>query len=239
MTRPSSLLPLPLLCLVAATVPVHAAIAAAGRGQVFQAQSAADAAGVFRQQAAQTSTTVVVDAALPPGLTASTARLQLSLPWGGRTVEVAATTELTMGTGPVSSVAADPGNGRFSLLVGLTALFAALALVIFAAVAVPKSVRTRRQLEKLVAQYDIGGSWPAAPAGQQSQRGGLRSGALQLASRVAARRGIGDRLAARLEKAAVKWQPNEWLLLCVGIGVGAAALGALLGSLLVGLALDW
>jgi tight adherence protein B len=61
---------------------------------------------------------------------------------------------------------------------------------------------------------------------------------------VAARRGIGERLALRLDRAAVAWQPNEWILLCGGLGIGAAVLASLLsGSLLagppVGVAAGW
>jgi tight adherence protein B len=89
-------------------------------------------------------------------------------------------------------------------------------------------------VQKLVAAYDGTGGRPA-PTGPS--RGGLRSGALQLAGRVTARRGIGDRLAVRLDRAAVRWQPNEWLLLCVGIGASVAVLGAFLGQPLTGVLL--
>ena len=214
--------------------PQHTAIADAGRGQVFQAQSAADAAGVFREQASMNSTTVAVDAALPPGLVASTVRIQLSLPWGGRTVDVDATTELPVGTALAADLAPEVGNGRSLLLVALIGVFAALVLLLAATVAVPTLACDRRQVQKLVAHYDATGARPA-PTGPP--RGGLRSGALELAGRVTAKRGIGDRLAVRLDRAAVRWQPNEWLLLCVGIGVGVAVLGTFLGSPLAGVLL--
>jgi tight adherence protein B len=218
--------------------PTHTAIAHAGRGQVFQAQSAADAAGVFREQASQRSTTVLVDAALPPGLVASTVRLQLSLPWGGRTVDVDVTTDLAVGAvlaaGPAGELAPEAASGRSFLVAGVSAVFAALVLLLVAVVAVPTLARDRRQVQKLVAAYDGTGGRPA-PTGPS--RGGLRSGALQLAGRVTAKRGIGDRLAVRLDRAAVRWQPNEWLLLCVGIGASVAVLGAFLGQPLTGVLL--
>ena len=221
--------------------PGHAAIAEAGGGQVIPAQRAGDAARVFRTQAAQDSATVAVDAALPPGLTASELRLQLQLPWGGRTVEVDATAPVGSGTGAVTEVVPDPGASWPLLAAGLGGVFAALALAVVAVVAVPQSVQGRRRVLKLVA--DFAAHRPSSPAssgrtGGGRQDGALREGALRLADRVAARRGIGDRLAVRLERAAVAWQPNEWILLCGGTGVVAALVtGALVGSLPVGVLL--
>ncbi|MHA6794914.1 VWA domain-containing protein [Pseudonocardia bannensis] len=220
-----------------ATDPQQAAIAQAGGGQVFRAQSAGEASQVFRDQAAQDSTTVAVDAALPPGLTASTARLQLTLPWGGRTVEIDTTTPLAAGTAPVGEIAPEAGESWPWLAAGLAGVFGAVALIVVALVAVPRSVRDRRRVQKLVARYGAEGRGPASPS-NGLRDGALREGALELAERVVARRGIGERLAARLDRAAVAWRPNEWLLLCVAVGLAATAvLGLLLGSPSAGIVL--
>ena len=217
-------------------VDPQAAIADAGGGQVFHAD-AEGAARVLRDRALQGSSEVAVDAALPPGLSAGTVRLQLALPWGERTVDVDTTAPLAAGTGPVD-VVEDPGASWPWLALGLAGVFAALSLVVVAVVAVPESVHGRRRVQKLVAHYAAVGR-RAAPSGRMDggrrQDGSLREGALRLADRVAARRGIGERLALRLDRAAVAWQPNEWILLCGSLGVGAAVLASLLtGSLLVG-----
>ena len=217
-----------------ATAPQLDVIAKAGGGQVFLARSAGDAARVFRDQAVQASTTLTVDAPLPPGLTASTARLQLSLQWGGRNVEVNSSVLLTAGTGPAGRVIPVAGESWPWLAGGIAGIFTALSLLVVALVVVPRSARDRRRAQRLVAQYGAGGRRPVLDRGA----GGLRRGALQVADRVAAKRGIGDRLAARLDQAAVAWRPNEWLLLCAGIGAGVAAvLTVLTGSVLVGLPL--
>ena len=218
-------------------VDPQAAIADAGGGQVFHAD-AEGAARVLRDRALQGSSEVAVDAALPPGLSAGTVRLQLALPWGDRTVDLDTTAPLAAGTGPVGEVVEDPTASWPSLALGLAGVFAALSLVVVAVVAVPESVHGRRRVQKLVARYATVGL-RAAPSGrtegERRQDGSLREGALKLADRVAARRGIGERLALRLDRAAVAWQPNEWILLCGSLGVGAAVLASLLtGSLLVG-----
>jgi tight adherence protein B len=184
---------------------------------------------------------------LPPGLTASTVRLQLALPWGDRTVEVDTAVPLTAGTAPVGRVVEDPATAWPLLALGLAGVCAALSLVVVAVVAVPELVHGRRRVQKLVARYATAGpatSSPASKNGRQRADGALKERALRLADRVAARRGIGERLALRLDRAAVPWQPNEWILLCVGVGVGAALVSSLLlGSLLpgppLGLAAGW
>jgi von Willebrand factor type A domain len=180
----------------------QAAIAEAGGGQVFHADDAEGAARVLRDRALQGSSEVAVDAALPPGLSAGTVRLQLALPWGDRTVDVDTTAPLAADTGPVGEVVEDPGVSWPWLVLGLAGVFAALSLVVVAMVAVPESVHGRRRMQKLVAHYATVGL-RAAPsdrtAGERRQDGSLREGALKLADRVAARRGIGERLALRLE----------------------------------------
>lgn len=212
--------------------PQQTAIAGAGRGQVFDARGAVDAAGVFRERAVRSSATVTVDAALPPGLTSPTARLQVAFRWGGQDVRIDTTIELSPGGTAGGAVGAAAAPAWPWLFGGLAGIFAALVTVVLAVVAVPRSARDRRRAQKLVAHYQPGGRATAAPAG------GLRTGALGVAERVAAHRGIGERLAVRLERAAVAWRPNEWLLLCAGTGVLAAmVLGVLLGSAVIGVPL--
>jgi tight adherence protein B len=126
------------------------------------------------------------------------------------------------------------------LAAGLAGIFAALSLVVVGMVTAPRSARDQRRAQKLVAQYGVDRrrSVRSGPRRGGLRDGALRDGALELADRVAAHRGIGERLAARLDMAAVAWQPNEWLLLSAGVGVGATAVfGVLLGSPLVGLLL--
>ncbi len=217
-----------------ATDPQLVMIAEAGAGRVFRAQSAGDAAQVFRDQADRTSTTLWVEAPLPPGFAAATARLQLSMQWAGRPVEVDTTVALAAGTASAGGIAPAAGASWPWLTAGLAGVFGALALLIVAMVAVPRSVRDRRRVQALVGQYGAGSRRGALDRGA----GGLRRGALQVADRVVAQRGIGVRLAARLDQAAVAWRPGEWLLLCTGIVIGlAVGLTLLTGTPLVGLPL--
>jgi von Willebrand factor type A domain len=147
---------------------------------------------------------------------------------------------LGSGTGAVTEVVPDPGRSWPWLAVGLAGMFAALSLAVVAVVALPKSVHGRRRTMKLVADYVTNRPSPAssARAGDRRRDGAVREGALRLADRVAARSGIGDRLAVQLDRAAVAWQPNEWILLCGGVGVAAAPVsGTLVASLPVGLLL--
>ncbi|HZG89021.1 MAG TPA: type II secretion system F family protein [Pseudonocardia sp.] len=217
------------------TDPQLVMIAEAGAGQVFRAQSAGDAAQVFREQAVRGSTVLAVDAPLPPGLTTSTVRLQLNLEWVGRPVAVDTTVALAAGTAPAGAIAPGTGESWPWLAAGLAGVFAALALLIVAMVAVPRSVRDKRRVQALVAQYGAGSRRGAL---LDRGAGGLRRGALQVADRVVAHRGIGERLAVRLDQAAVAWRPGEWLLLCTGIVIGLAiALTLLTGTPLAGLPL--
>jgi tight adherence protein B len=86
----------------------------------------------------------------------------------------------------------------------------------------------RRRFGEAVAKYGIG-----ARAAVTDKHRGLRDRSIMetargMAGRITARRGLGDKLTARLDAAGVPMSPDEWLLVCVGVTVGTCMLVALL-----------
>jgi tight adherence protein B len=94
--------------------------------------------------------------------------------------------------------------------------------------------RQRRRLHRLLHRYTT-----AAPQVEATAPAAVTRSLLQVADRVAARRGVQDKLALALDRAAVTMTPGEWLLmqaglLCAGVLVVVATGGNLLAALLVG-----
>lgn len=202
---------------------VQRQIANAGRGRSYSVASAAQAAERFHE--------VRVAASLPADATGDT---PVVVTVHGSTGE--ATASGMVATGHLPTVAAP--HGRTGLYVGLGAAFLSLILLVMLVVGGPQDSLGRRRMRELVSRYS---SRNARAKKAKSERSGLRETsvaqtALELANRVAARRGLGERLSRKLQVARVSLEPNEWLLACAGIVVIVGLLATLvLHNPLIGL----
>ena len=228
-----------------------AQISAASGGTVVAAPRAGDLAGLFRAAAQSISQQVVATATLPDNVKTS-GTVTISAAAGGTQVSDSAFTTLS----PKSAAAIDPSQyaakpvdpdpgpfaSHFVLLAALAALFIGVtALLGTSAVAASRDRGTgvRRRLSV----YTLTGRAPTEVRESTALgNSAVARSAVDLADRVVASRDIEARLVRRLEAAGVPLRPAEWLLLQVGVSVGAGALFLLLSAgdplaLLVGLVL--
>ncbi len=204
-----------------------------GQGRVFKADDDLEAVAAFTSAARVFSEGLSVNIT-PPSGTAGPADLRVS----------AATTSGKVVTGTERVIlpyrsegnASSPFRTRTALVAGLVAVFAGLALALVIAVGSgDQQALDRRRTDAILAGYSLAAqpsdNTPTLPASRLGGGGAVRA-ALALAGRLL----NGDRdarLAARLERASVRFLPKEWLVLQAVAGF----LGLLLGNVVGGLVL--
>ncbi|ANH39089.1 Bacterial type II secretion system protein F domain protein [Nocardioides dokdonensis FR1436] len=218
-------------------------LAQAGDGRVVPAGTDALAAA-FAAEAEALERQLLVTAELPDALTATeqTVTITLASASGPLVAEafVPVAESVAGGTGIDAQLPSDNGWSapRWTMWIGVLAL--GIGLVALAVLLVPRPRAAATPAERVDA-YAAATARPgsAASATQpKMDREQALSQAKDAAGQVLSRsRGLEQRIGARLEAAGSQLKPPEWLLVHVGILVGACLLGLLLGGGSLGVAL--
>lgn len=234
-------------------------LAAGSGGSVLESADGASLAAAFRAAARELATQLLVTVQVPDDFASSQATLRVDVMAGGERLsdevvtllaaaperptdasdQVAGVREVTVATGWFGS--------KQSLTAALVAIFVALlVLLAFAFGSVAPRTRSGVRTRRLLSLYTLAGR-PIKVKQESTALGDsdVARSAVELAGRYARRRGIDERLALKLDRAAVPLKPGEWLLLGVAAAVGGAvlvllltgsALAALIGAVLAALA---
>lgn len=222
--------------------PTLRELAEAGEGRVVPATSQALAAA-FAAEADALDRQLLVTATVPGdlGATEQTVRVTLDSPTGPVVAEafVPVAESVAGGTGVDDLVRSDNGWSApgWTMWAGVLALGA--GLVALAVLLVPRRQVAAGPAER-VEQYAAATGRPGAPAAAPARVDPEQAlaQAKEAAGQVLRRsRGLEARIAARLESAGSQLKAPEWLLVHVGIVVGAGLLGLLLGGGSLGVAL--
>ena len=209
-------------------------------GRVLAAKDTGQLTQAFVQAASVVQSTVAVR--VPLQSAADGREVPLTLAVTSRTGEVSGATGVTL---PSLLVVQAPTLPPWLLWAGLGSLFLAalLALLAVSSVGVSRSTRARN----LLAQYTALPGTVHQSVGPDSvlmDKGPLARAAVEFADKVAKRRNLETGLVLALDRAAIAWQPSEWLVLQGSLAVTAFALTALLGhglflGLLLGAVCGW
>ena len=218
-----------------------AAMATAGSGRVIESSGAALAED-FRAEADVLAGQVLVTAPLPSGFDASQATVQVVLPTTGEPVIARALAPIQPASGGEEPSASRPATQidspggwnapQWLLYAGIAALGLGLlpaALLLVPGRPAPMSIAERVEAYSTqVNRLDK----PEKPASEPM----LEQAKAAAAGVLERNRGLNDRLAQRLTAAGSGFKPSEWLLVHVGVVVGAGVLGLLVGkgSIIVG-----
>lgn len=216
--------------------------AAAAGGSVLQTADGTELAAAFRSAAQELASQLLVTVEVPDELAASQAQLRIEVSSGDRLLSDEIVTLLPAAApedaesanqvaGPRPVVVADGWLGSpASLNVALVGLF--LAMVVLLSVALGSVSRRNRsgvRTRRLLSLYTLAGR-PAKVSRESTALGDsdVARSAVELAGRLAQRRGVDERVALKLDRAAVPLKPGEWLLVCVGAAVAGFVLLLLL-----------
>ena len=216
-------------------------IAGATEGTVYQAADTDQLIEAFDQAANTLSNRFLMTADLPDGYTQTSGTLSATIPVDGVPITDAAQVVLgDSGSGgpndvPSPSPAPEPraiANVASNLIwVAIGALFVALLILVY--VAISASTDPERSggggVRKRLSIYTLGGRAPVKE--QETTVLGdtqVARSAVEFAGRVVAQRDFESTLGAKLEAAAVPLKPAEWLLIHVGIMLGAGLVAFLI-----------
>lgn len=215
--------------------PTLRELAVAGDGRVVPATSRALAAA-FAAEADALDRQLLVTAGVPAdlGATEQTVRVTLDSPAGPVVAEafVPVAESVAGGTGVDELVRSDNGWSAPGWTMWLGVLGLGAGLVALAVLLVPRRQVAADPAER-VEQYAAATGRPGspAPAAARVDPEQALAQAKEAAGQVLRRnRGLEARIAARLESAGSELKAPEWLLVHVGIIVGAGLLGLLLGG---------
>jgi tight adherence protein B len=209
-------------------------LTAAGGGSLVATSDAAGLTEVFRQSAEQLSGQVLISAALPAGRAGGSGTVAIQATAAGRPItdsalallDPKAGTQLT-GTGPAATPApAGPVPVSDSVLGGQSRMLLAVAVVLVflglvGVVAVVLSSMGGKQqsvIQRRLEMYSVGGRTVRTAEETHTALGtsAVARSAVEFAGKVVARRGLEQRLAAKLETSGVPLKAAEWLVLHVG-----------------------
>jgi len=197
-------------------------LAASGRGRVLTATSSAELSTALASTVRRQATALDVRLLVPEDL-----RGQQTLTLRASTSEGRFTSTTPVSLGKVAAAAAPPAgwlSGRNALLTGLAAI--AGSLLLGSLVLLGGGNRDRRRTQDVLERFTTA----PAPAKEDVRTASpVARTALDIADRVATKRKLKNRSAARLARAAVTWTPAEWLLLQAGLAFGLMLLLVLLG----------
>ena len=198
-------------------------LAGATHGRFLRAQDRRSLASALTSTARTYATALDVRVLVPADLAVGESELRISV--ATSTGPLVTTAAMDFGGTASGRVVADEHwlGSRQSLFVGLAAIGGAVLLGFAALVAGPG--RDRQAVRGLLARYTT----KEAQARSLRQDRPVTRSALEFAERVVQSRGMQDRLALRLERAAISMAPNEWLLLQAGVSFGLVLLLVLLG----------
>lgn len=206
-------------------------MAGAAGGQVLAAQDASQLTEAFVRAASVVQSTVTVRVPLTPQAGAPDVPLTVAVTSKIGKVSGAADVTLPAPPAPAAAPAVrEPALPPWLLWSGLGSLFlaAVLALVAATSLGVSRGARAR----DLMAQYTtVPGGAPVSsgPDSVLMEKGPVARAAVELADKVAKRRDLEAGLALALDRAAIAWQPSEWLVLQGCLALTALALTIVLG----------
>lgn len=221
-------------------------MAGATSGRVLSAGDTTALAEAFRRAAAALTNQLVITAQVPASLAGKQATVVVTVTAGAKTLTDKVVTLLPAkpATGVDTAVAptlrahdvSGFSRSRGTLAWGLGGLF--FAVVLIGGLATSSGTTRERagnRQRRLLSLYTLTGR-PAPVQPESSVVGDsfVAQSALELAGRFAQRRGLEERLALKLERAAVPVRPNEWLLIVTGVSVGGFVLMLLLSGNAVG-----
>ena len=231
------------------------AIAESGRGEVITAESDA-LAETFSAEADILARQVLVTAPVPDSVTTTDATVAVALQAGTSrlTAEIFAPVRARVveepAAPPVPTVAAaGPGIELppYAVHVGVGLLGLGVLAFIVLVGAGPRKAPAMSAVDRVV-QYAAAGGRGPAPAAAETSDNTLAQAKDAAAGVLRRNKTLEDRIARKLTAAGSGFLPSEWLLLHIGVAVGAALLGLLLGGggavigvafLLLGLVVPW
>jgi tight adherence protein B len=213
-------------------VPVLKRIVDASFGRVVEAGEAEDLSAAFKESAKAISSQILITAPLPAGTEPGepTVTVEVSATGGTRFTDQALLL-LSAENLPVEQPRVQPapvGRGWTSsertLQIALALVFLGAVVVLGFVAAAFASGRRESIMRERLAPYTLRGSGahrplPPPPSASGSEVNIARA-AVGLAEKVVANKDLEDRLARRLEAAAIPMKPAEWLLLHTGIALG-------------------
>lgn len=215
-------------------------------GRVLGAGSAAALAEAFRNAAITLNSDLVVTADVPADLAGRQASVKVSVRSAGAVLSDEVVTILPAAVTPTSSALVSPalrpaatgglGGSADTLAWGLAACFLAIvSIVLLVAGPLGRKERAGGRQRRLLSLYTLTGRpAPVREEGRVLGDSQIAQSALELAGRYARRRGLEERLALKLDAAAMPLRPAEWLLLVVGTSAAALLLLLLLSGNAVG-----
>ena len=224
-------------------VAALADIAEATDGTVYEAADTDALIEAFDAAAETLTNRFLFTAPLPDGYTQNSGTLAVSMPVDG--VAVTDTAQVVIGETsggrntdiPPPSPAPEPGPlasiADNYIWLALTGVFIALAILVFFAIAATAN-RDRDQnsgVRRRLSIYTLGGRAPVKE--QETTVLGdtqVARSAVEFAGKVVSKRDFESVLGAKLESAAVPLKPAEWLLIHVGIMIGAGLLAFLIAN---------
>jgi tight adherence protein B len=213
---------------------------------------------IFRRFAQAITTQLIINADVPDTV-ASAGNIVVSVDAGGSPLRATSLWQRTGGGGggaagdygpkpvPNSSL---PVLSDTALPIMLGALFVGLLLIAYVAVSAFRRDEKHGRVRRRLSVYSLTGRHPVKQQETTTALGSsqVARSAVELAGKVAQKRDFEDDLALRLEAAGVPLRAAEWMLIHVGVAIGAALLlllisgGQLLPTLVglvIGLALPW
>lgn len=206
----------------------------AGNGEVI-ASSGDALAQTFAREADVLARQVLVTAPLPQGFDSTEATVEVRLPAGGTTLVASALASIDVAAAPDRGVPAIPDANPAGWDVPSWLLYVAIGALAVGAIGVavllvpappkPMTIAERVAAYSKATRGDTAREEESTSASEPvlDQAKAAAAGVLQR------HHGLDNRLSRRLEAAGSKFKPSEWLLLHVGVSVGALLLGVLLG----------
>lgn len=216
------------------------AMATVGNGQVIESSGNALTAA-FAREADLLASQILVTAPLPDGFAASEATVEVTLPTDGPDLVASALApiqDVSDDTPAPLPAAADPASGwdvpGWLLYVGIGVL--AVGAVTVAVLLVPGKPEPMSIADR-VAAYSSRNRDMVDPAAEKQRDPVLDQAKAAAAGVLQRNRGLEERLGRRLSAAGSGFKPSEWLLLQVGVVIGATLLGLLVGggNLIIGI----
>jgi tight adherence protein B len=222
----------------AAAPSALAAMAAAGRGTVVSASSAA-LAKAFSSAADALARQVVITAKVPAGQNSTDASVTVSLTSGGTQHDVSAYIQVRSAAQPVVSGSVPEPVASAPLSIPTPVMYGAVAAIGLGAIGVlvvmlgttspEKRASLAQQLQVYSATEDGSRRTRDQMRADHVQASSLAAQAKQAAQSVlATNSGFEAKIAGRLEGAGMALKSSEWLLLHVGIAFGAGLVGLLI-----------
>ncbi|GAB3858684.1 hypothetical protein GCM10028801_19110 [Nocardioides maradonensis] len=204
-------------------------IAAAGDGVLIQSTGAA-LSNAFRREADVLASQILVTAPVPADFTRSQATVRVTLPSNQGQLVASALAPIEVASAPAPATLANPDSSTgwntptWLLYVGIGVL--ALGVVGGAVLLVPGKPAPMTIADRLT-EYTARTSGPAVVSQKPASEPVLDQAKAAAASILERNQNLDHRLGQRLSAAGSGFKPSEWLLLHVGVVIGATLVGAL------------